>query len=259
MPTDVQPEAKALGHPPRHRLFRYIADAPAPVTVAELTGYVRLNHNAVRQHLSVLKDARLVVEEAERRDRPGRPRLLYRLHPEVAGRWDTPGAYAWLASLLSTALRRGLTPRQAGRQEGHRRAAELAGPPDPVYLPGEGRNPRGVPPVRGRPGASNRVVVRGVPVARRRGRDRTARAPRDEQPERREEQREVEAEAEGVLDSLEDLHALAHDLGSRAVAREEDDLVCHRAARKPSAHIRVREETAGARIPPRVRCNLIQG
>jgi predicted ArsR family transcriptional regulator len=123
----LQKEARALGDPTRHRLFRYIADAPGPVGVAELTEYVGLNHNAVRQHLALLKDAELVVEEVEDRSRPGRPRLLYRVHPEAAGRWDTTSAYAWLGRLLADAitLRRG--PRQIGRQEGHRRAAELSG------------------------------------------------------------------------------------------------------------------------------------
>ena len=57
----IQREARALGDPTRYRLFRYIADAPRPVGVAELTGYAGLNHNAVRQHLAVLKDAGLVV------------------------------------------------------------------------------------------------------------------------------------------------------------------------------------------------------
>ena len=124
---ELQRQARALGDPTRHRLFRYIADAPGPVGVAELTDHVRLNHNAVRQHLAVLKDAGLVTEEVEERVRPGRPRLLYRLDPEAAGRWDTPGAYAWLAGLLSDAVRRRVEPRQVGRQDGHRRAAELAG------------------------------------------------------------------------------------------------------------------------------------
>ena len=130
----IQQEARALGDPTRHRLFRYIAEAARPVGVAELTEFVRLNHNAVRQHLAVLKDAGLVIEEVEQRSKPGRPRLLYRLAPEAAGRWGTPGAYAWLASLLSDAVRRRLEPRQVGRQEGHRRAAELAGGGEPVRL-----------------------------------------------------------------------------------------------------------------------------
>lgn len=130
----VQMEAKALGDPTRHRLFRYIADSPYPVGVAELTDYVKLNHNAVRQHLAVLKEAGLVVEEVEDRVRPGRPKLLYRLHPDASGRWGTSGEYPWLAGLLASALRRQQNPRQVGRQDGHRRAAELSGTGDPVEL-----------------------------------------------------------------------------------------------------------------------------
>lgn len=131
---ELQREARALGDPTRHRLFRYIVEAPGPVGVAELTDFVRLNHNAVRQHLAVLKDAGLVIEEIERRSRPGRPRLLYRLAPEVAGRWGTPGAYAWLAGLLSDALRQHLEPREVGREEGRRRGAELSGSGEPVEV-----------------------------------------------------------------------------------------------------------------------------
>src|ERR1019366_5758954 len=46
----IQLEARALGDPTRYRLFRYIVDSDQPVGVAELTDYVGLNHNAVRQH-----------------------------------------------------------------------------------------------------------------------------------------------------------------------------------------------------------------
>lgn len=148
MAAGLQAEARALGNPTRHRLFRYIAGAPVPVGVAELTGHVQLNHNAVRQHLVVLKDAGLVIEETEQRGRPGRPRLLYRLHPEAAGRWDTPGAYAWLASVLCRAVRRKQDPRQAGPQDGHRRAADLAGPGDPADLLEQEMTQRGFRPAR---------------------------------------------------------------------------------------------------------------
>jgi hypothetical protein len=72
----------------------------------------------VRQHLAVPKEARLVIEETEQRDRPGRSRLLYRQRPEAAERWDAPGSYAWLAGLLSTAVRCRQDPRQVGRQDG---------------------------------------------------------------------------------------------------------------------------------------------
>ncbi|HET9093021.1 MAG TPA: helix-turn-helix domain-containing protein [Acidimicrobiales bacterium] len=131
---ELQREARALGDPTRHRLFRYIADAPGPVGVAELTEFAGLNHNAVRQHLAVLRQAGLVLEETESRSRPGRPRLLYRLHPEASGRWGTDSPYAWLARLLSEAIRHQQSPRLVGRREGRRAAARLAGSGDPVDL-----------------------------------------------------------------------------------------------------------------------------
>ncbi|MGH3198978.1 MAG: helix-turn-helix transcriptional regulator [Streptosporangiaceae bacterium] len=163
--ADLQREARALGDPTRHRLFRYVADAPQPVGVAELTDYVRLNHNAVRQHLAVLKDAGLVIEETEDRQLPGRPRLLYRLHPEVAGRWGIPGAYAWLAGMLAGAVRRGLDSRQAGRQDGHRRAAVLAGPGEPADLLEQEMTLRGFRPARAERGRRVDFVLGRCPFA----------------------------------------------------------------------------------------------
>lgn len=154
--ADVQREARALGDPTRYRLFCFIAEAPHPVGVVELTGYVRLNHNAVRQHLAVLKDAGLVTEEAESRSRPGRPRLLYRLHPEAAGSWGTPGGYAWLAGVLADAVRRKQDARQAGREEG-RRAAALAGQGDPADLLQQTMTERGFRPARS--GGRQRITL----------------------------------------------------------------------------------------------------
>ena len=164
-PEDVQLEARALGDPTRHRIFRYIVDTDGPVGVRELTDYVQLNHNAVRQHLAVLKDAGLVVEEVESRDRPGRPRLLYRLHPEVAGRWGTSGAYVWLAGLLSEAVRRGLDPREVGRQDGRHRAAEMAGKGYPADLIEGEMARRGFRPVRAERGRRIDFVIERCPFA----------------------------------------------------------------------------------------------
>lgn len=120
-----QTEARALGDPTRHRIFRHVADADRPVGVAELTQLLGLNHNAVRQHLGVLKEAQLVLEEPEERGKPGRPRLLYRLNPEVRGRWGTDGPYELLAALLAEAIRGRLEPREVGRRAGRRRARDM--------------------------------------------------------------------------------------------------------------------------------------
>ena len=165
MVEDVQAEARALGDPTRYRVFRFIFEAGRPVGVGELTDFVRLNHNAVRQHLAVLKDAGMVVEELERRDRPGRPRLLYSPHPEIAGKWGTPGAYAWLASLLGEAVRRGLDARQVGRQHGHRLAAEMVGQGEPVDLIQEEMSRRGFRPQRFDRGRRADLVLERCPFA----------------------------------------------------------------------------------------------
>lgn len=50
----VQEQARALGDPTRHAIFRNIAEAGGPVGVAELTEQLGLNHNAIRQHLAKL-------------------------------------------------------------------------------------------------------------------------------------------------------------------------------------------------------------
>lgn len=162
---ELQMEARALGDPTRHRIFRYIAEAPGPVGVAELTAFVRLNHNAVRQHLAVLKNAELVTEEVEDRARPGRPRLLYRPHPEATGRWGTDSAYAWLANLLSDAIRRGQDPRQVGRQDGHRKAADLVGSGEPIDLLEAELAHRGFRPSRNERGRRVEFVLGRCPFA----------------------------------------------------------------------------------------------
>lgn len=122
---DLRRQGHALGDPTRHRIFRYIADADRPVGVAELTEFVGLNHNAVRQHLAVLHDAGLVDEQIESRQRPGRPRLLYRVAPEAAGSWGTTGPFELLASALAEALGSGESPYQVGVRLGRQRAAQL--------------------------------------------------------------------------------------------------------------------------------------
>lgn len=126
MRPNLQQEAKALGDPTRHRIFRYVAESAVPVGVAELTAHMGLNHNAIRQHLAILVDAGLVIEELEpETGRPGRRALQYRLHPEAAGAWGTDGPYELLAALLAEAIERRASPRQVGQEAGRRSADEV--------------------------------------------------------------------------------------------------------------------------------------
>lgn len=121
-----QKQARALGDPTRYEIFRVVADAPEPVSVAALTQHLRLNHNAVRQHLAKLCDAGLLVEQLARRRGPGRPALQYILAAGAAATWVTTNAYEQLSLLLLEVVESGGPPREVGARAG-RRAVPVAG------------------------------------------------------------------------------------------------------------------------------------
>lgn len=121
--TSLQEQARALGDPTRHRIFRYLAEADRPVGVAELTEAHGVNHNAVRQHLAKLVGAALVTEATAPPSGPGRPRLQYRLAPGVDSRWGVESPYERLSRMLADVIRTGRSPREIGRDEGRRHRA----------------------------------------------------------------------------------------------------------------------------------------
>jgi predicted ArsR family transcriptional regulator len=114
----LQQQARALGDPTRHRIFRYIADARRPVTVAELTDFVGFNHNAVRQHLAKLVEADLVVGRTLQSGARGRPRLVYEVAAGAEGQWGISGPYERLSGMLADIIRTGETPVEVGRRFG---------------------------------------------------------------------------------------------------------------------------------------------
>jgi DNA-binding transcriptional ArsR family regulator len=67
----------ALGDPTRRAIFERLADHPH--AVGELAGELPVSRPAVSQHLRVLKDARLVIDQ-----RAGN-RRIYRLDPDGVG------------------------------------------------------------------------------------------------------------------------------------------------------------------------------
>ena len=118
MTHTVQEQARALGDPTRHAVFRAVADAGAPIGVAELTAEFGLNHNAIRQHLAKLVAAGLLVESTAPPSGRGRPRLQYELDEAGAARWGGIGPYERLAVLLAEVLRTGDEPVEVGRRAG---------------------------------------------------------------------------------------------------------------------------------------------
>jgi len=130
--TTLQQQARALGDPTRHAIFRYVADAGGAVDVAELTGYFGLNHNAIRQHLAKLVDAELVIEDTAPSAGRGRPRLLYRVAAAVDSRWGVTGAYERLSLLLSEIIRTDDPPVEVRRRAGRRLHLGASPRRDPV-------------------------------------------------------------------------------------------------------------------------------
>jgi predicted ArsR family transcriptional regulator len=114
--TTLQEQARALGDPTRHGIFRHIADATEPVDIAELTDRFDLNHNAIRQHVAKLVGAGLVIESHAESTGRGRPRLVYRLDPRAESRWGVTGPYERLSVLLAEILRTGDSPVDVGRR-----------------------------------------------------------------------------------------------------------------------------------------------
>lgn len=132
MNRTLQRQARALGHPTRHRLWRHLLEADDALGVADLTRATKLNHNTVRQHLAQLVDAGLVSETVAPADGPGRPPLRYTVVAEARQRWDTSdqptgNPYERLSELLLEVIATGDDPRRVGRRNAER---FVAGPPD---------------------------------------------------------------------------------------------------------------------------------
>lgn len=132
MTTTLQQQARALGDPTRHDIFRYLVDATRPVDVAELTEHFGLNHNAIRQHLAKLVDAELVIEDKAPSAGRGRPRLRYTLNPAAESRWGISGPYERLSLMLSEIVRTGDSPVDVGRRAGRRLRLGSGDADDPV-------------------------------------------------------------------------------------------------------------------------------
>jgi predicted ArsR family transcriptional regulator len=124
--SNLQEQARALGDPTRHAIFRHLAASDRPIGIAELNERFKFNHNAIRQHLAKLVATGLVVESQRHVGGRGRPRLVYEVNPAVEGQWGTTGPYERLSQLLVEIIRTGLDPEEVGR-----RAADTFRVPSP--------------------------------------------------------------------------------------------------------------------------------
>ncbi|MEA5118036.1 MAG: helix-turn-helix domain-containing protein [Propionicimonas sp.] len=69
--------------PTRTEVLTALRSAGTALSVARIATAVELHPNSARFHLDALVEQGLVVRQDEQRDRPGRPRVLYRAAPYV--------------------------------------------------------------------------------------------------------------------------------------------------------------------------------
>lgn len=165
MVATLQEQARALGDPTRHAIFRYVADADAPVDVAELTTHFGFNHNAIRQHLAKLIDAGLLCQDTAPSTGRGRPRLIYRLDPSAESRWGVTGPYERLSRLLAEIVRTGDDPVDVGRRAAGRLPPSASAEGDPVETLVEAMLRAGFDPVLRTDAGHLEVVLRTCPFA----------------------------------------------------------------------------------------------
>jgi predicted ArsR family transcriptional regulator len=162
--STMQEQARALGDPTRHSIFRHLLEADRPVGIAELTDRLKLNHNAIRQHLTKLVAADLVVEQRAAATGPGRPRLQYTVDPTAESRWDAIGPYERLAALLTETITSGEPPIEIGRREGRRDATQSTSQ-EPVDVLTESMARRGFDPTVQSRGAGADIILHHCPYA----------------------------------------------------------------------------------------------
>lgn len=93
---------RALSDVSRVGILEELRGAGKPLDVAELASRVGLHHNTVRSHLDVLMRAGLVSGETEKRELPGRPRVVYR--PTSPSSEEGGDGFRLLAHILTSYL-----------------------------------------------------------------------------------------------------------------------------------------------------------
>jgi predicted ArsR family transcriptional regulator len=128
---------RALSSPVRARLLEVLRDE-SDLDTAALAERLELHVNTVRTHLNLLEEAGLVEAIVEDRDRPGRPKLLYRAVTDERPSAPIPGegGYRFLAQILASYLdATSEDSSAAAEQAGHAWGSFVIDKPPPFSTP----------------------------------------------------------------------------------------------------------------------------
>lgn len=128
MTTEANPRVRGFG-PSRAEVLEHLRSTAAAEPVAAIALAVGLHENTTRFHLDALIEAGMVRREAEGRQRPGRPRVLYRADPLPDQTHYQDLAAAMVRHFAGPMEDRGSRAEQAGVAWGSELLAELPAEP----------------------------------------------------------------------------------------------------------------------------------
>lgn len=124
MTSEANPRVRGFG-PSRAEVLEYLRGTGVAEPVAAIARAVGLHENTTRFHLDALIEAGLVQREAEGRQRPGRPRVLYRADPVPTQTHYQDLAAAMVRHFAGPMEDRGSRAEEAGVAWGSELLAEL--------------------------------------------------------------------------------------------------------------------------------------
>ncbi len=150
MTTEANLRVRGFG-PSRAEVLEHLRSTGAAEPVAAIAAAVGLHENTTRFHLDALIEAGLVHREAESRQRPGRPRVLYRADPPPSQTHYQDLAAAMVRHFAGPMEDRGSRAEEAGVAWGAELLAELPAEPAGDHAPpGRLPCPDGLPARTGR-------------------------------------------------------------------------------------------------------------
>ncbi|MGH2739426.1 MAG: helix-turn-helix transcriptional regulator [Actinomycetota bacterium] len=96
--------ARALGEETRFRIYRELCVSDQPVSIGDLAASFSLHPNAIRQHISRLEQAGLIVSTLQRGNGAGRPRRLFEANAEPLDFPHPPRTTRALIAILAEAV-----------------------------------------------------------------------------------------------------------------------------------------------------------
>ncbi len=104
MEQDAQKVGAVLADPTRYKIYQWVLTSTRPVAVQDVARQFKLHPNVARMHLGKLAEIDLLVLEAQKTGKGGRPGFLYKPSGNAVSLTVAPRDFQLLADLLVQSL-----------------------------------------------------------------------------------------------------------------------------------------------------------